>query len=87
MLWPARLGRFDEAEAREALVVPAADRGVSFDDAGLELACLAAGGSPLELQRLGFAAWSAAGRPGVVDIRDVEAAVRLVNRQDQAKAS
>ncbi len=31
-VWPMSLGPFDEAEAREALVVPAADRGVEFEE-------------------------------------------------------
>ena len=63
-IWPTSLGRLDDGEAREALVVPAADRGVEFHADALELLCLASGGSPLEIQRLGFAAWSAAGRSG-----------------------
>ncbi|HYA45727.1 MAG TPA: hypothetical protein VED59_08965, partial [Acidimicrobiales bacterium] len=57
-VWPVTLGWFDEEEAREALVVPAAERGVEWEEEALEMLCAAAAGSPLELQRLGFAAWS-----------------------------
>lgn len=74
--WPTQLGWFDDAEAREALVVPAADRDVEFEDQAVELLCLAAAGSPLELQRLGFAAWSSARGP-VVGTDDVEEAMGL----------
>jgi len=86
-VWPARLDRFDDAEAREALLVPATDRGVDFDEEALELICLAAGGSPLEVQRLGFAAWSAARQTGVVGVADVEDALGLVGGGVVARAS
>jgi hypothetical protein len=59
-LWPTALGPLDDTEAREAIVVPATDRGVEFEGRALELACAAAAGSPFELQRVGFASWAAA---------------------------
>ena len=74
-LWTARLALFDDEEAREALVVPAAERGVDFEEGALEMACAAAQGSPLEVQRLGFAAWSSACQSHVVAATDVEAAL------------
>jgi hypothetical protein len=77
-VWPTRLDWFDQPEAREALLVPATDRGVDFRPDALELACRAAGGSPLELQRLGFAAWSAAYGGELVTVTDVEEALGLV---------
>ncbi|MGC8627114.1 MAG: ATP-binding protein [Acidimicrobiales bacterium] len=74
-VWPVSLPRFGEEEAREALVVPAAERGVSFEEAALGLLCAAAGGSPLEVQRLGFAAWSAARGADVISFGAAEEAV------------
>jgi hypothetical protein len=85
--WLTRLGRLDESEAREALVVPAADRGVEFQQDALELLCLAAGGSPLVLQRLGFAAWSAAAGAEVVTVADAHSALDLLTVVSEAKAS
>lgn len=85
--WLSRLGRLDESEAREALVVPAADRGVEFQQDALELLCPAAGGSPLELQRLGFAAWSAAAGAEVVTLADAHLALGLLDDAAQVKAS
>jgi len=77
-LWPTRLGELDDSDAREALVVPAADRGVEFQEDALELLCGAACGSPLEVQRLGFAAWSAARDPGLVTAADARDGVSLL---------
>jgi len=74
-IWPVSLPRFGDEEAREALVVPAAERGVSFEEAALGLLCSAAGGSPLEVQRLGFAAWSAARGADVISFSAAEEAV------------
>jgi hypothetical protein len=86
-VWPTRLGWFDNSEAREALVVPAADRGVEFHEEALELLCLSADGYPLELQRLGFAAWSAAGGAEVIAVDDVHAALALLSVETAARAS
>jgi len=74
-VWPTRLGELEQAEAREALVVPAAERGVELDQDAVELICAASGGSPLDLQRLAFAAWSVASGPSVVTRADAEAAL------------
>ncbi|HTW06315.1 MAG TPA: AAA family ATPase [Acidimicrobiales bacterium] len=73
--WPARLEPFDRAEAREALVLPALDLAVEYDEGALELLAPASGGAPLELQRLGFAAWSAADDGGVVSLAAAEEAL------------
>lgn len=87
-VWPTSLGPFDEAEAREALVVPAADRGVEFEEKALERLCQAAAGRPLELQRLGLAAWSAPARlPGLVGLAAAEQALALVVPPPMAWAS
>jgi hypothetical protein len=86
-VWPTSLGWFDESEAREAIVVPAADRGVEFVDEALELICFVADGSPLEIQRLGFAAWAAATHPEMVTVADVHAAVLQLAPETSARAS
>ncbi len=86
-VWPITLDRFDDSEAREALVVPAADRGVEFEDSALGLLCLAASGRPLEVQRLGLAAWSARAQlSGRVSLDAAEEALALVAPQ-AARAS
>jgi hypothetical protein len=86
-VWPTHLDWFDDAEVREALVVPAADRDVDFQDEALELLCLAAGGSPLEVQRLGFAAWSAAPGGHTVPVAAVEEAIGMARPELAARAS
>jgi hypothetical protein len=87
-VWPTRLDRFDDSEAREALVVPAADRGVEWDEGALEMLCLAAAGRPLEVQRLGLAAWSAPARAsGKVARAAAEEALELVAPGMAATAS
>jgi hypothetical protein len=86
-IWPTRLGPFDVSEAREALVVPAADRGVEFDEEALELLCRAGCGLPMQVQRLGLAAWSApARRSGKVSLADAERALELVAPETVARA-
>ncbi len=86
-VWVTTLGWLDDSDAREALVVPAADRGIEFEDEALELLCAAAGGSPLQLQRLGFAAWSAAGGADLVTLAVARAALGLLVDGTEAKAS
>jgi hypothetical protein len=86
-VWPTSLSWLDDGEAREALVVPAADRGVEFDEGALELLCQVAGGSPLELQRLGFAAWSAARGAELVTLADARTALGLLRESTEARAS
>jgi hypothetical protein len=86
-IWPTSLRWFDESEAREALVVPAADRDVEFQEEALELICVAANGCPLEIQRLGFAAWAAAVGPDLVTAEDVRAALRQPAPEETARAS
>ena len=74
-LWATELAPFDTGEAREAIVVPASERGVEFEERALEAASAAAGGSPLEIQRIGFASWAAANSRDRVTLADVDAAV------------
>jgi hypothetical protein len=86
-VWPTSLEWFDDGEAREALIVPAAERGVDFDDEALELLCAAALGSPLEVQRLGFAAWSAASGSELISVADAHEALGLLAPQVTERAS
>lgn len=74
-LWPTRLAPLGPEEASEALVVPAVERGVEVDDDAVDLACRASGGWPLELQKLGFAAWPLAGRDRAITGARMEAAL------------
>ncbi len=74
-VWTSTLEPFDPGEAREAIVVPAAERGVEFEDRALELACAAARGSPLAVQRIGFASWAAAGGRPSIGAPEVEEAL------------
>jgi hypothetical protein len=75
-LWRSTLGPLDPSESREAVVVPAAERGVSIDEEAVSILIEAAGGSPLSLQRLAYGAWMAAGGAGRITSRDVRLAVR-----------
>jgi hypothetical protein len=51
------IGVLSEEDARAALFKPAAEEGVTFDDAALELASEVTGRYPYFLQELGYAAW------------------------------
>jgi hypothetical protein len=86
-LWPTRLGLLQPAEAREALVVPAAERGVDIGAEAVQLICAAAGGSPLDLQRLAFASWSVAIGPGAITRADAEKALALTCAPRAQRAS
>jgi hypothetical protein len=86
-VWPTGLEWFDDGEAREALIVPAAERGVDFDEEALELLCAAASGSPLEIQRLGFASWSAANGSDLITLADAHEALGLLAPQVAERAS
>jgi hypothetical protein len=74
-VWHTELVPFEPSEAREAIVVPAAERGVEYDDRALELACRQAAGSPLEVQRIGFSSWAAARGRRRVGVAEVQAAL------------
>lgn len=80
-VWPTRLAPLQPAEAREALVVPATERGVHIGAQAVQLLCEAADGSPLGLQQLAFAAWSVAAGPGLVTGADAERALALCGAQ------
>ena len=86
-VWASSLSRFDDDEAREALLIPAADRGVEIEEGALALLCARAAGSPLEVQRLGFAAWSTRDRAEVITLADVEEALGATSSPLAARAS
>ncbi len=67
--------------------MPAAERGVDFDEEALELLCAAADGSPLDVQRLGFAAWSAASGSELITLGDAHEALGLVGPLVTERAS
>ena len=70
-LWVSRLGPMGFDDVAEALAVPAAERGVVFAPEALELAHRSSCGEPLEVQRLGFGAWSTAAGPHLITVEDV----------------
>lgn len=84
-LWATELVPFDLEEAREAIVVPASERGVEFEERALQVACAAAAGSPLEVQRIGFASWPAAFGRRCVGLADVQAALALRPRRPSSR--
>lgn len=71
-----RIGNLGDADARQALAQPAADEGVTFEDAALDLAVEITGGYPYFLQELGYAVWDVAPGPTVTRA-DVEASKPL----------
>jgi hypothetical protein len=85
--WTACLPWFDDDETREALVMPAADRGVEFEEEALALLSAAAGGSPIEVQRLGFAAWSVAAGSEVITTADALEALGAAAPEAASRAS
>jgi hypothetical protein len=86
-VWASSLSSFDDDEAREALLIPAADRGVEIEEGALALLCAMAAGLPLEIQRLGFAAWSTRDRPETITPADVEAALAATSSPPAERAS
>src|SRR5579875_8394 len=65
------IGSLPEVEAREALVVPAADEGVRWDDDALTRVLQETEGYPYFLQEFGKRAWDLADGPDVITLDDV----------------
>jgi hypothetical protein len=65
------IGSLPDAQAREALVVPAADEKVTWDDAALDHVLRATQGYPYFLQEFGKQAWDAADGPRRITAEDV----------------
>jgi hypothetical protein len=69
-----RIGNLSTEDARQALVDPAAEEGVVFDDDALDLAIEVTGRYPYFIQELGYAVWTVAS-DGRVTRADVESAL------------
>jgi hypothetical protein len=65
------IGSLPDDEAREALVVPAADEGVTWEEAALADVLIATEGYPYFLQEFGKQAWDAADGSNVITADDV----------------
>jgi hypothetical protein len=65
------IGSLPETAASEALVVPAADEGVRWDDEALARVLQETNGYPYFLQEFGKQAWDVADGPGVITLDDV----------------
>jgi hypothetical protein len=65
------IGSLPDDEAREALVVPAADEGVTWEEAALADVLVATEGYPYFVQEFGKQAWDAADGSNVITADDV----------------
>jgi hypothetical protein len=65
------IGSLPDEEAREALVVPAADEGVQWQDTALDAVLRETQGYPYFLQEFGKQAWDTAAGPAVITAGDV----------------
>jgi hypothetical protein len=65
------IGSLPISEAREALVLPAKDEGVRWEDAALERVVEVTRGYPYFLQEFGKQVWDVAEGPGVITAEDV----------------
>ncbi|WP_440708167.1 ATP-binding protein [Herbiconiux sp. YIM B11900] len=68
------IGNLGEDDAKAALVKPAAEEGVYYDDDALDAAVEVTGGYPYFLQELGYAVWTVASGP-LITADDVMTAV------------
>lgn len=75
-----RLGALEEADARDALVLPASGEGVGYDDEALAMLLDRAGGYPYFLQEWGRGVWDVA-VANPISVEDVEAAIPEVERK------
>jgi hypothetical protein len=67
-----RIGSLTEDDAREALLTPARDEGVTWDPRALDLVVITTNGYPYFLQAFGKEAWDAAAGVDVITLEDVE---------------
>ncbi len=75
------IGSLPDAEAREALVVPAADENVRWDDGALDAVLRETQGYPYFLQEFGKQAWDAADGPVVITAGDVERCIPVATAE------
>lgn len=74
------IGLLEDAAARDALTVPARDRGVEWSDDGLAAAVGAAGGYPYFIQAIGKQVWDLAAR-SPISLHDVELGLAEARRE------
>ncbi len=74
------IGLLDDVAAREALTVPARDRGVDWSDDGLAAATTTARGYPYFIQAIGKQVWDVAGRSPIT-LADVELGLAEARRE------
>ncbi|HET9061630.1 MAG TPA: AAA family ATPase, partial [Acidimicrobiales bacterium] len=86
-LWHEALGPMSADESAQALMVPAAGRGVSFSPGALSAMHHFAAGAPLALQKAGFAVWSGTGRSSHIRAAAARDALRAMNEHGELKAS
>jgi hypothetical protein len=75
------IGPLDDAAAAEALVVPAADEGVAWEEGALERLLDVTRGFPYFLQEFGKQAWDVADGPDVITLDDVERSVPVATAE------
>ena len=74
------IGLLDDAAARLALTVPAAERSVAWDGDGLDTAVRTAGGYPYFIQAIGKHVWDNA-RTSAIEAEDVEVGLAEARRE------
>lgn len=75
------IGSLVASQAREALVVPAADEGVEWEDAALDLVIAVTNGYPYFLQEFGKQAWDVAEGTQVITLADVERSIPVATAE------
>jgi hypothetical protein len=74
------IGLLDDDAARQALTVPATERGVEWDEEGLLTAITSAGGYPYFIQAIGKHVWDNA-RSSPIQFEDVEVGLAEARRE------
>jgi hypothetical protein len=75
------IGSLPAHQAREALVVPAEDEGVRWDEAGIERVVDVTQGYPYFLQEFGKQAWDVADGPGIITADDVDRSIPVARAE------
>lgn len=70
-----QIGSLSEPDAREALITPARDEGVTWEDRALDLVVSTTKGYPYFLQAFGKEAWDAAVGPDQISLDDVQRSI------------
>jgi hypothetical protein len=75
------IGSLPDDQAREALVVPASDEGVRWEEPALASVLRATQGYPYFLQEFGKQAWDAAAGPSLITADDVERSIAVATAE------